>query len=122
MAEPMEEILKLAGDLGQAIRRHPRYATLRAADARVRADTSATDALDAYNKAATEIARKERAGQPIEVEDKHRLERLHQVVAANDTIKAFMAAQADYAELMRKMNDAIFRAITAADEPPPPKA
>ena len=32
-------------------------------------------------------------------------------MAANEAIKAFTLAQADYAELMRRMNDTIFRAI-----------
>ena len=116
MPDAMDEIMQMAGSLGQAIRRHPRYTVLREADACVRADKAATEALEAYNKTAAEMARKERQGRPIEVEDKRNLQRLHETVVANETIKAFMRTQADYAELMRKMNDAIFRAITAAEE------
>jgi cell fate (sporulation/competence/biofilm development) regulator YlbF (YheA/YmcA/DUF963 family) len=111
MDENFDDILRLARDLGQAIRRHPRYVKLREADDRVRGDKVATDALDAYNRAADEVNRKQRAGQPIEVEDKRRLQRLHEVVAGNETVKAFMRTQADYAEMMRRMNDAIFQAI-----------
>jgi len=36
-------------------------------------------------------------------------------VAANDTIKAFMRSHADYAELMRRMNDAIMQSISAQE-------
>lgn len=108
-----DEILSLARQLGEAISRHPRYVKLREADERVRSDKSATDALDAYNKAAEELSRKERSGRPIEVEDKRRLRSLQETVAANEAIKAFMVSQADYAELMHKMNDAIYRAIAA---------
>jgi cell fate (sporulation/competence/biofilm development) regulator YlbF (YheA/YmcA/DUF963 family) len=110
-----DEVLKMAGQLGEAIRRHPRYVKLRQADERVRADKAATEALNAYNQATQEIGRKERSGQPIEVADKHRLQRLHEVVAANDTIKAFMRTHADYAELMRRMNDAILKSISAEE-------
>ena len=117
MNDHFEEILSLARQLGEAISRHPRYVKLREADERVRADKSATDALSAYNKAAEEVGRKERAGQPIEVEDKRRLQRLHESVAANETVKAFMRTHADYAELMRRMNDAILQAIGVPEKP-----
>ena len=113
MNDGYEEVLKLAAQLGEAIRRHQRYVKLRETDERVRSDKSATDALDAYNKAAEELSRKERSGQPVEVEDKRRLRALQETVAGNASVKAFMAAQADYAELMSKMNDAIYRAIAA---------
>jgi cell fate (sporulation/competence/biofilm development) regulator YlbF (YheA/YmcA/DUF963 family) len=115
MADALDAILEEARRLGDLIRSHPRYMKLREADARVRADKSATDALEAYNRAATGIARKEQAAQPVEVGEKRALERLHNAVASNATVKAFAVAQADYAELMRKMNDAIFGAITGGE-------
>jgi cell fate (sporulation/competence/biofilm development) regulator YlbF (YheA/YmcA/DUF963 family) len=110
-----DEVLSLARQLGEAISRHPRYVKLREADDRVRADKTATDALDAYNRAAEELGRKEQSGRPIEVEDKRRLRSLQETVAANETVKAFMVSQADYAEMMRKMNDAIYQAISGHD-------
>ena len=119
MDDNLEEVMRLARQLGDAIRRHPRYVGLREADARVRQDKSATEALDAYNKAAAELGRKERQGQPIDVEDKRRLQKLHESVAANETVKSFMRTHADYAELMRRMNDAILQAIGEETNPPP---
>jgi cell fate (sporulation/competence/biofilm development) regulator YlbF (YheA/YmcA/DUF963 family) len=116
MDENFDSILALAGKLGEAIRQHPRYTKLRQADTQVRADKAATEALDAYNKTASELSKKERMGQPIEVEEKRRLQRLHEVVAANETVKSFMRTHADYAELMRKMNDAIMQAIAGPEE------
>ncbi|MBM4019130.1 MAG: YlbF family regulator [Planctomycetes bacterium] len=123
MPDDYEEVLAQARQLGEAIRRHPRYVKLREADQRVRADKAATDALTAYNQAAQEIARKERSGQPVEVDDKRRLQRLRELVAANGSLKAFMAAQADFTELMRKMNETVYSAIggprAPASEPRP---
>ena len=113
--EGFDEILEQAKRLGELIRTHPRYVMLRASDEAVRADKAATDALEAYNKAAAEIARKEVATEPVEVAEKRELQRLHNAVAANETIKAFTLAQADYAELMRRMNDTIFRAISQGE-------
>lgn len=120
MDDHFEEILRLAEALGRAIREHPRYRRLMEADRAVRADKPATEALEAYNKAFARITEKEQRGEPIEVGDKHHLERLKQVVAGNETFKAFLRAQTDYAELMRRMNDTIFQAIAggeAADVP-----
>jgi cell fate (sporulation/competence/biofilm development) regulator YlbF (YheA/YmcA/DUF963 family) len=115
MADNFDGILSLARQIGEAIRLHPRYVELKAADARVRADKNATSALDAYNRAAGEMARKERSGQPIEVADKRSFDQLKTAVVSNDAIKAFMKTQADYAELMRRMNEAIFEAIRAGE-------
>ena len=115
MAENFGEVLGLARQIGLAIRKHPRYLALRETDARIRADKAATGALDAYNRAVAEMARKERAGLPVEVEDKRSFERLKNAVVSNEMIKAFMRTQADYAELMRRMNEAIFEAIRGSE-------
>ena len=117
MDDNFDEVLGLSQKLGEAIRRHPRYVKLRESDERVREDKSATEALDAYNKAAAELGRKEREGKPIDVEDKRRLQRLHESVAGNETVKAFMRTHADYAELMRRMNGAILQAIGEPEKP-----
>jgi cell fate (sporulation/competence/biofilm development) regulator YlbF (YheA/YmcA/DUF963 family) len=125
MADTLDEILKQAVRLGELIRQHPRYARLREADDAIRADQAATGALQAYNQAAAKVAKKERALQPVEVAEKQELQRLQETVAANERVKVFMAAQADYAEMMRRMNDTIFDAITGDDdkaESPPPTA
>jgi len=114
--EGFDAITEQAKRLGELIRTHPRYVRLRETDAAIRADKVATDALEAYNKAAGEIARKEAATQPVEVAQKQELGRLHNGVAANEAIKAFTLAQADYAELMRRMNDTIFRVIAQGDQ------
>jgi len=111
-----EEILRRAEELGRAIHEHPRYKRLMEADARVRGDASAAEALKAYNGAVMKIAEKEQKRQPIEVEEKRAVERLRGAVVANEAIKAFMQAQADYAELMKKMNDAIYSQLEAPGE------
>jgi cell fate (sporulation/competence/biofilm development) regulator YlbF (YheA/YmcA/DUF963 family) len=111
MDDAMENILRLAEGVGQAIRLHPRYLKLVEADGKVSADKAASEAWEAYNRAYAGMVQKSQRGQPIEVDEKHRLERLKQAIASNDTLKAFLRAQADYAELMQQMNAAIFKAI-----------
>jgi len=111
MDNAMEEILRLAQGLGQTIRQHPRYQKLVEADGKVNADKVAADAWEGYNRAYAALVQKSQRGQPIEVDEKRRLEGLKQAVAGNDTLKTFLRAQADYAELMQQMNAAIFKAI-----------
>lgn len=118
----MEEILRRAEELGRAIREHVRYKRLMEADARVRGDSSAAEALKAYNGAVMKIAEKEQKRQPIEAEEKRAVERLRGAVVANEAIKTFMQAQADYAELMKKMNDAIYSQLESPGEEPAPQA
>ena len=55
MADNFDGILAVARQIGEAIRQHPRYVDLKEADARVRANKAATDALEAYNKAAGDL-------------------------------------------------------------------
>jgi len=115
--DSMEPMLQQARRLGSLIREHPHYQRLREADARVRDDKEAAEALDAYNKAAAAIQQKERQGQPVEVQEKRDLESRRDAVVANATIKAFSEAQVNYADLMRRMNGAIFESITGQDQP-----
>ena len=117
----MEEILRRAEELGRAIREHARYKRLMEADARVRGDASAAEALKAYNGTVMKIAEKEQKRQPIEAEEKRAVERLRGAVVANVAIKTCMQAQADYAELMKTMTDAIYSQLEAPGEEPAPQ-
>ena len=117
--ESMDAVLEQAGRLGQRIRQHPSYRRLREADALVRDDKEAAKALGAYNQAATAIQAKEQKGDPIDVEEKRNLDALRDAVVSSETIKAFSQAQADYADLMRRMNEAIFQAIAGPDRQAP---
>ncbi|MFO8013501.1 MAG: YlbF family regulator [Phycisphaerae bacterium] len=114
--ESMDEILEQARHLGQLIQEHPYYQRLREADAAVRDDAEATKALEAYNQAATAIQEKEQKGRPVEPEEKRNLDTLRNEVVASEPIKAFSQAQANYADLMRRMNEAIFQSIARADQ------
>ena len=114
--ESIDGILDHAKELGRKIQAHPYYQRLREADTAVRDDADATQAVEAYNQAATAIQEKQQKGQPVEVEEKQNLEQLRTQVAASEPVKAFTAAQSNYADLMRRMNEAIFRAIAEADQ------
>ena len=111
MDNAMEEILRLAQELGQTIRQHPRYLKLVEADGKVNADKVASDAWEAYNRAYAALVQKSQRGQPIEVEEKHRLETPEAGHRRQRDAQGVPPGQADYAELMQQMNAAIFKAI-----------
>lgn len=62
------------------------------------------------------MPRRKRTPSPVEVAEKREFEDRRAKVASNETVKAFMRAQADYAELMRGMNDAIYGELGLPEE------
>ena len=62
------------------------------------------------------IADLEREGKAIEVGDKHKLSQLQSQISSNPAVKDFMAAQVDYMNLMRKVNEAVMKQLAPADK------
>ena len=115
----MDEIVRRADLLGELIRRNDRFKELRAAEKDVESDDDAKKLVDDLNSLAQRIAEKEHKQQPIEPEDKRALAGAREAVAGNEKLKRLSRAQADFAEMMNLVNDAIRRKLTddnAADE------
>ncbi len=111
----MTEINELAQQLGKAINQSPQAAKLRAARAALEADKPAVAALKEYQTQADKIARLEDENKPIEVEDKHKLQELHDKLVALDVFKNFTSAQVDYIDVMRKVNDALRKQLAETE-------
>ena len=73
----------------------------------VEADEQAIKLIEDYQRQMQKIAELEGSAKPIEPEDKHKLTELQQKMASNETLKSWMKAQADFSELMGKVNKAI---------------
>ena len=116
----MDEIIRRAELLGELIRRNERFAELRAAEAQADADKEATELLEKLNKQLLEISRKERSQEPIEVEEKHVAQDLSKSVASNPALKRLSKAQADFAELMSRVNAAIRSKMLPDERQPAP--
>jgi cell fate (sporulation/competence/biofilm development) regulator YlbF (YheA/YmcA/DUF963 family) len=108
MSESLEEIQELAGKLGDALARNARFLALRAAEKAVAEDPEAKELLRKFNEKTLEIVRKEDSLQPIEPEEKRDLVALRTAVARNAKLQALNKAQADYSEMMNRVNRAIF--------------
>ena len=102
-----EEILKAAKDLGKLISTHKAAEKFEQAVKAIEADTDAQRILTDYQRQAQTIAEKQANHQPIEVDDKQKLEKLQQQVARNKALRDFQMAQMDYMDLMRRIDEAM---------------
>jgi cell fate (sporulation/competence/biofilm development) regulator YlbF (YheA/YmcA/DUF963 family) len=107
----MQEILDIAGKLAEAIAKTDRYIALRDAEQAVRKDEEAGKLLGDFNAKTIAILEKEHQMQPVEPEEKRELATLKEQVAGNALLQALNKAQADYSEMMDKVNRTIFEKL-----------
>lgn len=102
-----EEIIKAAKDLGKLIRTHKAAEKFEQAVKAIEADTDAQRILTDYQRQVQAVADKQANHQPVEVEDKQKLEKLQQQVVRNKVLRDFQTAQMDYMDLMRRIDEAM---------------
>ena len=110
----MQEVIDKANTLGEAIARHERTKAFLAADEAVHKDDEAKAVMEAFHAQAAHIHQLETSQQPIEPADKQKLAAVQAQMAGNELIKNFVRCQADYAELMNNVNQAIDHAVGQA--------
>ena len=101
----MSQILSLAEQLGKDIAQSPQAVGLRAARAELNKQADLLQLLKDYQAQTEKIARAEHEGKPVEVADKHKLSDIHGKLVASEVFKRFTAAQVEYIDLLRKVND-----------------
>ncbi len=109
-----EQLIQAAKELGEQLKDNPKVARLEAAVKKLKEDTDAQRALNDLNRHLNTVAQKEMSGQPIEVEDKRKLQELQNAVVHNLTLREFQLAQMDYVDLIRKLDEAIYGQSEAA--------
>jgi cell fate (sporulation/competence/biofilm development) regulator YlbF (YheA/YmcA/DUF963 family) len=110
----MEDIITAAGALGKQIAAHERTRAFLEAARTVAADAEAQNLLREFQTQLEKIRAQEHGGQPVEPADKQRLVTLESQVASNEGLKRLMRSQADYLEMMNRVNDAIESAVQEA--------
>lgn len=103
----MSDIIELASRLGKAIAQSPQGSAMRKARADMNAEEEVMKLLREFQEQSQKIADLQRDSKPIEPEDKQKLDRLHEQLISKEAFKKFTAAQVDYVDLMRKVNEAI---------------
>jgi len=76
-------------------------------------DRDSQAVLQAYQQGLERIRELEASGRPIEPQDKRSLAEAEAKVAGNDKLKAMMKHQADYLEMMHRINEAMDEAAQA---------
>jgi len=109
----MEQVLQLAEQLGAAIAGHERHKALEEAEKAVENDERAKELTEQLRSQGEKIAKLEQEMKPIEPDDKRKLQELQVEIASHQTLKDFSKAQADYAEMMSKVNQKIQEALSA---------
>ncbi|MEE9211368.1 MAG: YlbF family regulator [Phycisphaeraceae bacterium] len=102
-----QDIQNAARELGKLIATHEAAVKFEATLKKLDADIEAQRVLNDYNRHLTMIAQKEQNSAPIEVEDKRKLEQLHNQVVQNPLLREFQVAQMDYVDLMRGVEEAM---------------
>lgn len=112
----MDELIRKAEELGRLLAEHGRFKGLIAARDVVRADAKASQLLREYETHMQKVQHLAETGRPIEVADKHKLAEMEKLLAGNDAIRDFAAAQADFSEMMNHVNRAIYSKIAPGAE------
>lgn len=111
-----DAIIELAKRLGKAIADSPTASNLRDAQKVLDGEPEATQLLKDFQVHSDKIAESEAQQKPVEVQDKHKLQELHDQLVASDVFKKYTAAQVEYVDLMRKVNDAIGSQMSQAEK------
>jgi cell fate (sporulation/competence/biofilm development) regulator YlbF (YheA/YmcA/DUF963 family) len=113
----MEDTLELARKLGAALAQSPQALRLKALRGELQKDNDLTRTLQDYQRHAQKIAQLEQDNKPVEVDDKRRLEDLHDRLVSSDLFKRYTAAQVEYVDLMRRVNEELRRHLRDVDQP-----
>ena len=103
----IEQIVSTAKDLGKLIASHDACAKFQTILRKLEKDVEAQRTLTDYNRHLQTIAEKEQNGQPIEVEDKRKLEKFQNGLIDNSLLREFQVAQMDFLDLMRRVDETI---------------
>jgi len=109
-----DTIIALARRLAERIRDCERYQAFRAALQSVAQDEEARNLREQLEEQALKIARLEAERQPIPSEDKQALQSLRERAHANARLQELARDQADYMDLMRRVNDALYEVLNAS--------
>ena len=112
----MDDIRRLAEELGQKIAAHPRFAKLRDAENRLTANPALKQLVEEYEALFAHTQELEHGMQPVEPADKRKLMDMQRKISADPLIQEVVQCQADYAELMYQVNHAIRTALGLKDE------
>ncbi len=112
----MNDIVDLAERLGKAIADSSQGRALREGRKGLEQEKNLSKLLEDFRAQTERIAKLEAEQKPIEVDDKHKLQELREKLTGSETFKKYTAAQVEYIDLMRKVNDALQKQLAETEE------
>ena len=112
----MSAITELASRLGKTIAASPEAAALKTARDGLNSQPDVAKLLTDLQAQSAKVQQLEAENKPIEVDDKHALQSLQEQLAASDVFKKYTAAQVNYIDLMRQVNQAIQTELTTVED------
>ena len=103
----MQDVMAKAELLGRAVANSDRFKALREAEAAIEADEEVKNFSMQLEEHAEKIRKLEESNSPIEPEDKRKFAELQEKVRSCEKLQNLARAQADYAEMMAKVNQRI---------------
>ena len=112
----MDQIIQLAERLGKAIAESPAAVRLTKASKAMNDQPELSQLLKDFQAQTEKVAALEAENKPIEVDDKRKLKELNDKLLASEIFKEFTAAQVDYVDLMRKVNQTLQKQLAKSDK------
>jgi len=112
-----QEIESKAKELGDLIGQTDAATQMREVEQAVEKDADTQRLVNEFNQLIQTLSQKQAQGQPIEVEDKKKLEQAQTALATNIQVQRLQKAQMDYMDLLRTASTAMIEA--AGGEPDP---
>ena len=109
-------IIELAARLGKAIADSPAATDLQATRKAIEEHPEVSRLYREFHDQSLKVAKLESEEKPVEVADKHKLLELREKLIASDEFKKYTAAQVEYADLMRRVSEAMQSKLEEAEK------
>ena len=109
-------IIDMAEKLGKAISESSQAVKLREVRKELDQHKDVLETLQHYQEQAQKLEQLQHENKPVEVEEKHKLRDLHEKLVASEVFKRFTAAQVEYVDLMRQVNQTLRKQLAEVEK------
>jgi len=107
----VNDVLKKAQELADAIRASEEYQRVKAAEKQVEEHHAAKVMLRDFQRRQSELQKQEAEGRPITEEQQEELRKLQAIIAANPYVRELLEAEFAFAAMLMQVQDIILEAV-----------
>ncbi|MBI4569680.1 MAG: YlbF family regulator [Planctomycetes bacterium] len=115
MPDDIDELITLADQLARRVRETDLYKAFTSAKTAFDADPKANDLVQAYQKEATDLHRREQEMLPVEPAQKRRVKEMEDAISMHQVCLRYLAAQTHFSRLLMALHDHIDAALFPND-------